>query len=433
MYEYTSSKSLFERAQKSIPGGVNSPVRAFKSVGGTPVFIAKAKGAYLYDEDGQKYIDYIASWGPMILGHAHQPIISAIQQKAEDSTSFGAPTLLEIEMAELIKSMTRNVDLVRMVNSGTEACMSAIRLARGYTGRNKFIKFEGCYHGHADMFLVKAGSGLATFNIQAVPGVTAANAQDTLTAPYNDLVAVEQLVADHKDEIAAIIIEPIAGNMGCILPQEGFIEGLRKICTENGIVLIFDEVMTGFRMAAGGAQEILNIDADLVCYGKVIGAGMPVGAFGGKKEIMEHIAPLGSVYQAGTLSGNPLAMAAGIALLKELKADPGIYKELEAKTIYLRDGLNKVLAESGVPYVINQRGSMISVHFSAQAVTDFATAAAADLPRFNQFFHEMLKRGIYLPPSAFESWFLNNALTYADLDETIAAAKLSLEAITGGR
>ncbi len=432
MYEYTSSKSLFERAQQSIPGGVNSPVRAFKSVGGTPVFVAKAKGAYLYDEDGQKYIDYIASWGPMILGHAHQPVISAIQQKAEDSTSFGAPTLLEIEMAELIKSMTRNVDLVRMVNSGTEACMSAIRLARGYTGRNKFIKFEGCYHGHADMFLVKAGSGLATFNIQAVPGVTAANAQDTLTAPYNDLAAVEQLVADHKEEIAAIIIEPIAGNMGCILPQEGFIEGLRKICTENGIVLIFDEVMTGFRMASGGAQEILDIDADLVCYGKVIGAGMPVGAFGGKKEIMEHIAPLGNVYQAGTLSGNPLAMAAGIALLKELKADPGIYKELEAKTIYLRDGLNKVLSESGVPYVINQRGSMISVHFSVQAVTDFASAAAADLSRFNRFFHEMLKRGIYLPPSAFESWFLNNALTYTDLDETIAAAKSSLEAITGG-
>lgn len=429
MYEYTSSKSLFERAQQSIPGGVNSPVRAFKSVGGTPVFVAKAKGAYLYDEDGQKYIDYIASWGPMILGHAHQPVISAIQSKAEDSTSFGAPTLLEIEMAELIRSMTANVDLVRMVNSGTEACMSAIRLARGYTGRNKFIKFEGCYHGHADMFLVKAGSGLATFNIQAVPGVTAANAQDTLTAPYNDLAAVEALVAGHKDEIAAIIIEPVAGNMGCILPQEGFIEGLRKICTEQGILLIFDEVMTGFRMAGGGAQELLKIDADLVCYGKVIGAGLPVGAFGGRREIMEHIAPLGNVYQAGTLSGNPLAMAAGIALLKELKADPGIYKELEAKTIYLRDGLDKVLSESGIPYVINQKGSMISIHFSAQAVTDFATAAAADIPLFNRFFHEMLQRGIYLPPSAFESWFLNNALTYADLDATIAAAKSSLEAI----
>lgn len=429
MYEYTSSKSLFERAQQSIPGGVNSPVRAFKSVGGTPVFIAKAKGAYLYDEDGQKYIDYIASWGPMILGHAHQPVIAAIQQKAEDSTSFGAPTLLEIEMAELIKSMTRNVDLVRMVNSGTEACMSAIRLARGYTGRNKFIKFEGCYHGHADMFLVKAGSGLATFNIQAVPGVTAANAQDTLTAPYNDLAAVRELVAAHKDEIAAIIIEPIAGNMGCILPKEGFVEGLREICTENGIVLIFDEVMTGFRMAAGGAQEVLKIDADLVCYGKVIGAGMPVGAFGGKKEIMEHIAPLGNVYQAGTLSGNPLAMAAGIALLKELKGDAGIYKELEAKTIYLKEGLEKVLSESGIPYVINQKGSMISVHFSAKPVTDFAAAAAADNALFNRFFHEMLKRGIYLPPSAFESWFLNNALSYTDLDATIAAAKESLEAI----
>lgn len=429
MYEYTSSKSLFERAQQSIPGGVNSPVRAFKSVGGTPVFVAKAKGAYLYDEDGQKYIDYIASWGPMILGHAYQPVISAIQNKAEDSTSFGAPTLLEIEMAELIKSMTPNVDLIRMVNSGTEACMSAIRLARGYTGRNKFIKFEGCYHGHADMFLVKAGSGLATFNIQAVPGVTAANAQDTLTAPYNDLETVAQLVAEHKDEIAAIIIEPIAGNMGCILPQEGFIEGLRKICTEQGILLIFDEVMTGFRMAAGGAQEVLKVDADLVCYGKVIGAGLPVGAFGGRKEIMEHIAPLGNVYQAGTLSGNPLAMAAGIALLKELKADPAIYKDLEAKTIYLRDGLDRVLSASGVPYVINQRGSMISIHFSEQAVTDFATAAAADINFFNRFFHEMLQRGIYLPPSAFESWFLNNALTYADLDATITAAKSSLEAM----
>ena len=431
MYAYTSSKSLFERAQQSIPGGVNSPVRAFKSVGGTPVFVAKAKGAYLYDEDGQKYIDYIASWGPMILGHAYQPVISAIQKKAEDSTSFGAPTLLEIEMAELIKSMAPNVDLIRMVNSGTEACMSAIRLARGYTGRNKFIKFEGCYHGHADMFLVKAGSGLATFNIQTVPGVTAGNAQDTLTAPYNDLAAVAQLVAEHKDEVAAIIIEPVAGNMGCILPQEGFIEGLRALCTREGILLIFDEVMTGFRMAPGGVQEVLGVDAEQVCYDKVVGAGMPVGAFGGKKAIMEHIAPLGNVYQAGTLSGNPLAMAAGIALLKELQARPETYKELEEKTLYLRDGLNKVLSASGLDYVINQKGSMISVHFSAHPVTDFATAAAADTAFFNRFFHEMLQRGIYLPPSAFESWFLNNALSYADLDETIAAAQSSLAAILG--
>lgn len=429
MYQYTSSRSLFERAQQSIPGGVNSPVRAFKSVGGTPVFIQKAEGAYLYDEDGQQYIDYIASWGPMILGHAFGPVVDAIQKKAEDSTSFGAPTLLEIEMAELIRSMAKNVDLIRMVNSGTEACMSAIRLARGYTGRNKFIKFEGCYHGHADMFLVKAGSGLATFNIQSVPGVTAGTAQDTLTAPYNDLDAVRQLIAEHRDDIAAIIIEPIAGNMGCVLPKEGFMEGLRELCTQHGIVLVFDEVMTGFRMAPGGAQQVLGIDADLVCYGKVIGAGMPVGAFGGKEEIMRHIAPLGSVYQAGTLSGNPLAMAAGIALLQELKNVPGHYTELEAKTVYLRDGLAKVLAVSGIDHVINQMGSMISVHFSKEAVVDFESSAASDTSFFNKFFHEMLKRGVYLPPSAFESWFLNNALTYQDLDRTIAAAEESLAAL----
>ncbi|WP_222167091.1 glutamate-1-semialdehyde 2,1-aminomutase [Edaphocola aurantiacus] len=426
MYEYTSSKSLFERAQQSIPGGVNSPVRAFKSVGGTPLFIRKASGAYLYDEDGQSYIDYIASWGPMILGHAYEPVISAIKEKAGDSTSFGAPTLLEIEMAELIISMTKNVDLIRMVNSGTEACMSAIRLARGYTGKNKFIKFEGCYHGHADMFLVKAGSGVATFGIQNVPGVTAGIANDTLTAPYNDLAAVQELVAAHKNEIAAIIIEPIAGNMGCILPKEDFIKGLREICTQEGIILIFDEVMTGFRMGAGGAQERLGIDADLVTYGKVIGAGMPVGAFGGKREIMEHIAPLGNVYQAGTLSGNPLAMAAGYALLNQLKSHPEYYNELEEKTIYLRNGLDEVLKASGVDYVINQMGSMISIHFSKQPVIDFATSAASDIAFFNKFFHAMLKRGVYLPPSAYESWFLNNALTYADLDKTIACAKESL-------
>lgn len=426
MYEYTSSKSLFERAQQSIPGGVNSPVRAFKSVGGTPVFIKNAKGAYLYDEDGQQYIDYIASWGPMILGHAYAPVIEAIQSKAADSTSFGAPTLLEVEMAELIRSMTKNVDLIRMVNSGTEACMSAIRLARGYTGKNKFIKFEGCYHGHADMFLVKAGSGVATFGIQNVPGVTSGIADDTLTAPYNDLTAVEELVAAHKDEIAAIIIEPIAGNMGCILPEPEFMKGLRALCTRENILLIFDEVMTGFRMSAGGAQERLGIDADLVTYGKVIGAGMPVGAFGGKREIMEHIAPLGNVYQAGTLSGNPLAMAAGYALLQELKNNPQHYTELEEKTIYLRNGLDEVLKASGLDYVINQMGSMISIHFSKQAVTDFASSAASDIPFFNRFFHAMLKRGIYLPPSAFESWFLNNALTYEDLDKTIACAKESL-------
>ena len=421
------SVELFARAQKSIPGGVNSPVRAFKSVGGTPVFMKNAKGAYLYDADGNKYIDYIASWGPMILGHAYEPVVKAIQEKALGSTSFGAPTELEIEMAELIISMVPNVDMIRMVSSGTEACMSAIRLARGYTGKNKFIKFEGHYHGHADSFLVKAGSGVATFNIQTVPGVTAGVANDTLTAAYNDLDAVKKLVVAHKGEIAAIIVEPVAGNMGCILPKPGFHEGLRKLCDEENIVFIFDEVMTGFRLAPGGAQERLNIKADLVTYGKVIGGGMPVGAFGGKKEIMQHIAPLGNVYQAGTLSGNPIAMIAGYTMLKELKNNPSIYKELEEKTIYLRDGLDKVLKSWGQSYVINQLGSMVSVHFSDHPVVDFATAASANNELFKKYFHAMLRRGIYLPPSAFESWFLNNALTKEDLDKTIQATKESLE------
>lgn len=427
---YEKSKELFERAQQSIPGGVNSPVRAFKSVGGTPLFMQKAKGAYMYDADGNQYIDYIASWGPMILGHAHEPIVKAIQEKVVDSTSFGAPTELEIEMAELIISMVPNVDLIRMVSSGTEACMSAIRLARGYTGRNKIIKFEGHYHGHADSFLVKAGSGVATFNIQTVPGVTAGVANDTLTAAYNDLDAVKKIAAEHKGEIAAIIVEPVAGNMGCILPQPGFHEGLRQLCDEEGIVFIFDEVMTGFRLAAGGAQQRLGIKADLITYGKVIGGGMPVGAFGGKKEIMQHIAPLGNVYQAGTLSGNPIAMIAGYTLLNELKNNPSIYKELEEKTIYLRDGLNDVLKAWGQPYVINQFGSMISIHFSDHAVVDFATAASANNELFKKYFHAMLKRGVYLPPSAFESWFLNNALTYADLDKTIAATRESLNELS---
>jgi glutamate-1-semialdehyde 2,1-aminomutase len=415
----STSEKLFSRAQKSIPGGVNSPVRAFKSVGGTPLFIKRAKGAYLYDVDGNEYIDYIASWGPMILGHAYEPVVKAIQEYAVYSTSYGAPTELEIEMAELIKSMVPNVDMIRMVSSGTEACMSAVRLARGYTGKNKIIKFEGCYHGHADSFLVKAGSGVATFNIQTVPGVTAGVSADTLNAPYNDLDAVKQLVADNKNEIAAIIIEPVAGNMGCILPKAGFMEGLRAICDEENIVFIFDEVMTGFRLGAGGAQQTLGIDADLVTYGKVIGAGMPVGAFGGKQKIMEHIAPLGNVYQAGTLSGNPIAMIAGYTLLKELKLNPSLYTELNDKTTYLRNGLDEKLKASGKDYVINQLGSMISIHFSKEPITDFGSASRADIPLFNKLFHFMLDNGIYLPPSAYESWFLNNALSYADLDKTI--------------
>ncbi len=429
MNNITTSQALFSRAQQSIPGGVNSPVRAFKSVGGTPLFIKKAKGAYLYDADDNQYIDYIASWGPMILGHAYEPVIKAIQEQAIYSTSYGAPTELEIKMAELIKSMAPNVDLIRMVSSGTEACMSAVRVARGYTGRNKIIKFEGCYHGHADSFLVKAGSGLATFNIQTVPGVTAGVANDTLTCAYNDLEAVEQLVKENKDQVAAIIIEAVAGNMGCILPKKGFLKGLRKICDDHHIVLIFDEVMTGFRLALGGVQEKLGIDADLVTYGKVIGAGMPVGAFGGKRHIMEVVSPLGNVYQAGTLSGNPIAMIAGYTLLSILKDNPEILQELDAKTLYLKEGLDEVLKASGTPYVINHLGSMISIHFSAHPVTDFASAAAANNELFKKFFHAMLNRGVYLPPSAFESWFLNNALSYDDLDKTIAAVSDSLKEI----
>jgi glutamate-1-semialdehyde 2,1-aminomutase len=423
---YTNSQSLFSRAQQSIPGGVNSPVRAFKGVGGTPIFINKAKGAYLYDADGNQYIDYIASWGPLILGHAYEPVVEAIQEKVLDGTSFGAPTELEIQMAELIKSMVPNVDLIRMVSSGTEACMSAIRLARGYTGKNKFIKFEGCYHGHADAFLIKAGSGAATLNIQHVPGIPAAVANDTLTAPYNDLAAVEQLIEQNKNEIAAIIIEPVAGNMGCILPQPGFLEGLRNLCTREKIVLIFDEVMTGFRLSAGGAQQSLNIDADLVTYGKVIGAGLPVGAFGGKKEIMECIAPLGNVYQAGTLSGNPVAMIAGYTLLNELKNKPSIYTQLNEKTLLLKNRIAETFEKTKIPVQINQLGSMISVHFTSEPVTDFASSARSEQAVFRSFFHHMLKEGIYLPPSAFESWFLNNALSVADIDKTIEAiAKFS--------
>ena len=419
----TKSKELFERAQQSIPGGVNSPVRAFKSVGGTPLFMERAKGAYMFDADGNRYIDYINSWGPMILGHAYVPVVKAIQEKAAESTSFGAPTELEIEMAELIISMAPNVDMVRMVSSGTEACMSALRLARGFTGRNKFIKFEGCYHGHADAFLVKAGSGLATFDIQTVPGVTAGASMDTLTAPYNDLNAVHELINAHKGQIAAIIVEPVAGNMGCIVPEPGFLEGLRAICDSEGIVFIFDEVMTGFRLASGGAQQRLGVNADLVTYGKVIGGGMPVGAFGGRKDIMKHISPVGNVYQAGTLSGNPIAMIAGYTMLKTLRDNPSIYEDLDKQTEYLHNGLDAALSKGNAPFVINRLGSMISVHFSDKPVNNFAAAASANNGLFNKFFHAMLSEGIYLPPSAFETWFISAALSKEDIDTTIAATE----------
>lgn len=421
MMNISKSESLFSRAKASIPGGVNSPVRAFKSVGGNPVFIKVAKGAYLYDEDGNRYIDYINSWGPMILGHAYEPVIEAITQKAMSSTSFGAPTLLEIEMAELIKEMCPNVDMIRMVSSGTEACMSAVRLARGYTGKNKIIKFDGHYHGHADCFLVNAGSGVATLNIQAVPGVTKGVSVDTLTAPFNDIDAIKQLITNFKNEIAAIILEPVCGNMGCILPEQGFLEQVREICTDENIVLIFDEVMTGFRLAPGGAQQKLKIDADLITYGKIIGGGLPVGAFGGKQEIMEQIAPLGKVYQAGTLSGNPIAMIAGYTTLTELRNHPEIYNELDSKCKYLVDGLHKIFDQKGISHQVNRMGSMISLHFCEHKVKDFSTAAAADIPMFNKLFHHLISNGIYLPPSAYESWFLSNALSYSDLDETLSA------------
>jgi glutamate-1-semialdehyde 2,1-aminomutase len=417
----SKSKLLFERAQLHIPGGVNSPVRAFKSVGGSPVFIKRAQGAYLFDEDGNRYIDYINSWGPMILGHAYAPVVEAIRERAADSTSFGAPTELEIEMAELIKAMVPHVDLIRMVSSGTEACMSALRLARGYTGRNKFIKFEGCYHGHADSFLVKAGSGVATLGIQAVPGISAATALDTLTAPFNDLEAVKNLVTEYPKEVAAIIVEPVAGNMGCILPSAGYLEGLRAICDQQGIVLIFDEVMTGFRLAPGGAQELFNVKADLVTYGKIIGGGLPVGAFGGRKEIMQHIAPLGSVYQAGTLSGNPIAMIAGYTLLQELKSNPRIYQDMEKVTRTLTTEISSLLRKKGIEHTVNQLGSMMSVHFGAHPVTDFESAKSCDNALFNKFFHHMLQQGVYLPPSAFESWFVCSAISDVEVHATLEA------------
>ena len=418
---YKRSSELFVEAQQVIPGGVNSPVRAFKSVGGDPVFVKEAKGAYLYDEDGRKLIDYIASWGPMILGHAHKPVVDAVIDKAQKGTSFGMPTAIETEIAKLAVSMVPGIDKIRFVNSGTEACMSAVRLARGYTGREKIIKFAGCYHGHSDSFLIQAGSGAVTFGSPNSPGVTQGTAKDTLLADYNDLEGVKSLFEANPNEIGAIIIEPIAGNMGCILPKEGFLEGLRELCTTNGALLIFDEVMTGFRLAKGGVQELKNIQADIVTFGKVIGGGLPVGAFAARGEIMSHLAPEGPVYQAGTLSGNPLAMAAGLAMLTELNEQPEIFKSLEDKTAYLHKGITAALNKHKVIHTINRIGSMISVHFALDAVTDFKSAAAGDNPMFKKFFHGLLERGIYIAPSAYESWFLNDALSYEDLDMTIKA------------
>ena len=418
---YQRSSALFQKAQSVIPGGVNSPVRAFQAVGGTPIFVDHAKGAYLYDEDGNRLIDYISSWGPMITGHAFAPVIEAVKERADRGTSYGMPTELETQIAELAISMLPNIDQIRMVNSGTEACMSAVRLARGYTAREKLIKFAGCYHGHSDAFLIQAGSGAVTFGAPSSPGVTKGTAQDTLLATYNDLESVAIHFEQYPEEIAAIIVEPVAGNMGCVPPQSGFLEGLRELCDKNGTLLIFDEVMTGFRLAPGGAQARLGIKADIATYGKVLGGGLPVGAFAASTEIMKQLAPLGPVYQAGTLSGNPLAMAAGYAMLDFLNTHPDVYTSLDSKTETLHLGMQELLDKKGIPYQINRFGSMLSLHFTDQEVVDFDSSAKGNNPHFKNYFHGMLDRGVYLPPSAFESYFLNDALTKEDIDFTLNA------------
>ena len=418
---YQRSSKLFAEAEKVIPGGVNSPVRAFKSVGGTPIFVKEAKGAYLYDEDGNKLIDYINSWGPMILGHAYEPVVNAVVEKAKLGTSFGMPTEIETQIAELAVSMVPNIDKIRFVNSGTEACMSAIRLARGYTDREKIIKFKGCYHGHSDSFLISAGSGAVTFGSPNSPGVTAGTAKDTLLADYNNLSNVESILEANKGEVAAIIIEPVAGNMGCVPPAKGFLEGLRALCDKHGTLLIFDEVMTGFRLAKGGAQELFGVNADIVTFGKVIGGGLPVGAFASRNEIMNYLAPVGPVYQAGTLSGNPLAMAAGLTMLQEINKDADLFKRLEEKTAYLEKGMRKVLTDNKVAYTINRVGSMISVFFDEREVVDFETAGYGNNDTFKKFFHGLLAEGVYIAPSSYETWFITDALTYEDLDCTINA------------
>jgi glutamate-1-semialdehyde 2,1-aminomutase len=421
--KYQRSSQLFKQAKSVIPGGVNSPVRAFKAVGGNPVFVERAEGAYLYDVDGNRLIDYINSWGPMIMGHAFKPVLDAIIEKAKNGTSFGMPTEIETKIADLAVSMVPNIDKIRFVNSGTEACMSAIRLARGYTGKEKIIKFSGCYHGHSDSFLIEAGSGALTFGAPNSPGVTQGTAKDTILAPFNDLLSVENIIKANQNEIAAIIIEPVAGNMGCIPPVKGFLEGLRGLCNRYNILLIFDEVMTGFRLSKGGVQELYGIVADIVCFGKVIGGGLPVGAFASSEEIMSYLAPDGPVYQAGTLSGNPLAMAAGYSLLKVLDSDNEIYKRIADKTAFLHNGISNALVGSNIDHSINRIGSMISVHFSKTPVLDLKTASLGNNKRFRQFFHGMLEAGIYIPPSAFESWFITDALTYEDLNYTISAIK----------
>ncbi len=425
---HTTSEELFAEAKTLIPGGVNSPVRAFKSVGCNPVFIEKASGSKIYDADGNEYIDYVGSWGPMILGHCHPKVVEAIQKTAASGASFGAPTARETELAELVSQAYPNVEKVRMVSSGTEATMSAIRLARGFTGRDKILKFDGCYHGHADSLLVKAGSGAATYGVPTSPGVPADFAKYTLTAIYNDLADVKKIVAANKGEVACIILEAIAGNMGCVPPIEGFLQGLRDLCTKEGIVLIIDEVMTGFRVAYGGAQERYGVRGDLVCLGKIIGGGLPVGAFGGKAEIMDSLSPEGGVYQAGTLSGNPLAMSAGITTLKLLQEE-GFYQQIEEKSLYLEKGLQQVTGNSPVATCWQRVGGMFCTYFQDGPVNNFSDALQSDTEAFSRFFRSMLDQGINLAPAQFEAGFMSIAHSREDLDKTIAAAEQALKSV----
>lgn len=416
-----TSEELFAKAKNFIPGGVNSPVRAFRSVGGNPIFIKRAKGAYIFDEDDNQYIELINSWGPMILGHAFEPVEQAVSEAIKGSFSFGAPTRREVEMAELIISMVPSIEKVRMVNSGTEATMAAVRVARGYTGKDKLIKFEGCYHGHGDSFLIAAGSGAITMGIPDSPGVTKGVANDTLTAPYNNLKAVQMLCDANKGQIAALILEPVVGNMGCVLPKEGYLQGLREICTKEGIVLIFDEVMTGFRLAKGGAQERFGVTPDMTTLGKIIGGGMPVGAYGGKAEIMNCVSPQGPVYQAGTLSGNPIAMAAGLTMLHHLNDHPEVYTQLEATGNQIVGGIGSILDKLNLNYQINHIGSMYSLFFTDTPVIDFETAKTSDTAKFGKYFHGMLDKGIYLAPSQYEALFLSTALSQENIAEVLAA------------
>ena len=422
------SIALYQKALGMIPGGVNSPVRAFKAIGIPPTFIDRGKGSKIWDIDGNEYIDYVGSWGPMILGHAHPRVVAALKKRAPQGTSFGAPTVLEVELAQRVKKAFPSIDLVRMVSSGTEAVMGAIRAARGYTGRDKVLKFEGCYHGHGDSLLVKAGSGAMTFGIPDSLGVPEDLAKHTLTAPFNNLQAVKNLVGQYPGQIACLIVEPIVGNMGVVLPEKGFLEGLREICDQERIVLIFDEVITGFRIAYGGAQEIYQVKADLTCLGKIIGGGLPVGAYGGKLAIMEKIAPLGGVYQAGTLSGNPMAMTAGIETLDILKAKK-VYRDLAGKTGYLTEAISQKAKERGIPVTINHATGLFTLFFAEGPVKDYETAKKSDTQRFAQFFIHLMEQGIYLPPSQFEAWFVSLAHSQKDLQRTIEACDAAFQKI----